>query len=420
MEYFCETENEIPLFGEYDVLVLGGGPAGVSAAVSAARAGAKTAIVERYGYLGGQATGGLVILLVGLTDGKEIIIKGFCEETINRLASADSTKQIGNHVLFDAESMKYLFDCMIEENQITPFYHSFVSEVIMDGNKVTGAVIDGKSGRRIIKAKCFVDATGDADLAKYCNAPFDQEPSENILPTTLGFRVGGIEFEKVNKFTSENRDFYKNLLTKLGVSTKIGGWLPTLNKNEAWFNVSHIDNIDITDSDELTRAEILGRKQIQKIMKTFKEHIPGFEDAYLIDTAAQIGGRESRRIKGLYRFTKEDVTSSFADTIARAPDYTRSGKGSVQIPYRCLLSEKVENVIFAGRCISVEHNLIDMFREIPCCMATGQAAGVAASIASKHFEPLYNIDVECIQDVLLSQGASLVTAAMNKDELILT
>lgn len=410
MEYFYETESKIPVFAEYDVLVLGGGPSGVSAAVSAAKNGVKTAIVERYGYLGGQATGGLVILLVGLTDGKERIIKGFCEETIDRLGASGSTKQVGKHVLFDAESMKYLFDCVIEENEITPFYHSFVSEVIMEENIVTGVVIDGKSGRRILKAKTFVDATGDADLAKHCNIPFYQETNENILPTTLGFRVGGIEIEKVNRFTNENYDFYKNLLKKLGISTQIGGWLQTLNKNEAWFNVSHMENIDITNSDELTKAEIIGRKQIQKIVKKFKEHLPGFENAYLIDTASQIGGRESRRIKGVYSFTTEDINRSFSDTIARAPNYTGSGKGSVQIPYGCLLSSQVDNVIFAGRSISVEHKLIDMFREIPCCMATGQAAGVAASIAAKNSVSLHQVNVNEIQVELLSQGVSIETS----------
>lgn len=407
MEYFCERENNLPIVGEYDVLVLGGGPAGVSAAVSAAKTGAKTAIVERYGYLGGQATGGLVILLVGLTDGKERIIKGFCEEIINRLESSGSTKQIGNHVLFDSESMKYLFDCMIQENGVVPFYHSFVSDVVMDENKVIGVILDGKSGRRVLKAKTFVDATGDADLAKYCNIPFVQEPKETILPVTLGFRVGGIEIEKFHQFLNENYDFYKNLLIDLGISTKMGGWIQTLNKNEAWFNVSNIENIDITDSDELTKAEIQGRRQIQQIIKKFKETITGFENAYLIDTASQIGGRESRRIKGVHTFTTEDVNRSFDDSIAKAPDYTGSGNGSVQVPYSCLLSEKVDNVIFSGRSISVEHKLIDMFREIPCCMATGQAAGVAASISAKKSESLHQIDVKDIQTVLLSQGAFL-------------
>lgn len=415
MEYFFESENEIPIVAEYDVLVLGGGPAGVGAAVSAAKTGAKTALVERYGYLGGQATGGLVILMVGLTNGKERIIKGFCEETINRLQSLGAIKTVGKHVLFDAESMKYLFDCMLEENRITPFYHSFVSEVIMQGEKIIGAVIDGKSGRRVIKAKCFVDATGDADLAKYCNVPFDQESNASILPTTLGFRIGGIDFDKVNNFTKNNYDFYKNMLLNLGISTKMGGWLQTLNRNEAWFNISHIENIDITDSDALTRAEIIGRRQIYQIVKALKSNISGFENSYLVDTAHQIGGRESRRIKGVYRFTKDDVNRTFIDSIAMAPNYTGNAKGSVQIPFGCLVTKEVKNLIFSGRCISVDHSLIDMFREIPCCMATGQAAGVASSVASLASESIHNISLEKVQAILLNQGAYLGSCLSTAD-----
>lgn len=407
MEYIKTSEKQIPVVAEFDVVVLGGGPAGVSAAVSSARAGSRTAIVERYGYLGGQATGGLVILLVGLTDKKQRIIKGFCEETINRLTQMNSAKEIGRDVLFDVESMKYDFDCRLVESNITPFYHSFVSDVIKEENKISGVILDGKSGRRILKAKAFVDATGDGDLAKYCDVPFDMESIETILPTTLCFRVGAIDVEKVQQFMRENYETCKNLIQNLGISTKMGGWMHTLNKNEAWFNISHIDNVDITDSDDLTQAEIVGRRQIQQIMKAFKASIPGFENTYLIDTAPQIGGRDSRRIKGLYRFKKEDVVKDFDDVIARAPDYTGFGKGSVSVPYRCIVADKPENVVFSGRCISVEHNLIDMFREIPCCMATGQAAGVVASICARTSTAVQRIDIRELQAILRAQGAVL-------------
>lgn len=413
MEYFTEKEQNLPVVDEYDVLVLGGGPAGVSAAVSASRLGAKVAIVERYGYLGGQATGGLVILLVGLTDGKERIIKGLCEETIRKLTELKSTKDIGNHVLFDPESLKYVFDSFILENRITPYYHSFVSGVIKENDRVTGAIIDGKSGRRVIKANMFVDATGDADLAKFADIPFGQENKENSLPVTLGFRVGGIDTEKVGTFISSNYELYQNMLRNLDITTRIGGWIPTLHNGEAWFNIANVENIDITDSDDLTRAEIIARMKIQAIMSTFKERIDGFENGYLIDTAAQMGVRESRKIKGLYQFTQEDVKEDFYDSIAQAPDYTSSGKGLVQVPYRCLVSSESENIIFAGRCISVEHKLIDMFREIPCCMATGQAAGISAAIALKTNQNLHTVDVRLIQENLISHGALIQPVLSN-------
>ncbi|EKE02507.1 MAG: fumarate reductase/succinate dehydrogenase flavoprotein [uncultured bacterium] len=408
MDYLIEAPQELPVIGEYDVLVLGGGPAGVSAAVSAAKAGAHVAIVERYGYLGGQATGGLVILLVGLTDGKDVIIKGVCEETINKLQNMGMARNIGPHILFDPEALKLIFDNMIEENNITPYYHSYVSNAIMAEEEIIGIVIESKSGRNVVKAKVFIDTTGDADLAKYCNVPFYQQDKKDLMPVTLGFRVGGIDVEKVLKFTNEQNTQYTKLIRTLGITTRIGGWIDTLHPGEAWFNISNITHINSTDSADLTKAEIKGRKQVFKLIESFKQNIPGFENGYLIDTASQLGIRESRRIKGLHYFTREDVEKDFEDTIAKAPNYTGLGAGSVNIPYRCLISDKCKNLIFAGRSISVDSELLNMFREIPCCMATGQAAGIVAAVISKIKENnVNNADIAEIKKILLQQGAVL-------------
>lgn len=410
MEHLIEAPQELPVIGKYDVLVSGGGPAGVSAAVAAARAGAKVALVERYGYLGGQATGGLVILLVGLTDGHNRIIKGICQEMINKLEEKKATKDVYPHILFDPEALKLVYDEMITENNIDLYYHNFVSNVITAENRAIGAVIDGKLGRRVIKAKVFVDATADADLAKYCNLPFHKENSDKLMPITLGFRVGGIDIDRILGFYEENNDQYQKLINNLGITTNIGGWIPTLHNNEAWFNISHIENIDGTSTEDLTRAEIQGRKQIEKIMETFKKNIPGFEEGYLIDTASQIGVRETRRIIGVHNFSRDDIARNFDDTIAKAPNYTGAGPGAVNIPYNCLISKKSRNVIFAGRCISVDHELINMFREIPCCMATGQAAGVAAAIASQNEEDNVNvqkININILREILLHQKAEI-------------
>ena len=421
MYFTVKIEHEIPVIAEYDVIVVGGGPAGVSAAVSSARVGAKTALVERYGYLGGQATGGLVILLVGLTDGKERIIKGFCEETIQALEKLNSTQNIGNHVLFDPESMKYIFDGSIRENSITPYYHSFVSDVVRENGKVCGVVLEGKSGKRVLKAKMFVDATGDADLAKFADIAFEQRNKTEAMPVTLGFRTGGIDTVKVSGFIRENYAVYQDILRYLGISTKMGGWIHTVHKNEAWFNISNIENIDITNPDDLTQAEIIGRKQIQDIIEKFKKEIPGFEDAYLIDTASQIGVRESRRVKGLYYFTKDDVTGIFSNAVCLAPDYTRSGKGFVQVPFECLITKDSDNIIFGGRCISFDYNLQDMFREIPCCMATGQAAGVSAAVAVKNSCTLHGLNIKDVQQALEQQGVILSKAvnSMSVNERII-
>lgn len=402
MNYLVEKEKQIQITGEFDVIVLGGGPSGVSAAVSASRLGAKTALVERYGHLGGQATGGLVILLVGLTDGKKRIIKGNCEEIINRLKGQNYTQDVGANVLFDPEGMKHLFDCMIIENQIKPYYHSYISDVVFEKNstsKISSVIIEGKSGRRAISGKYFIDCTGDADIAKYANIPFEQANTKEAQPLTLGFRMGGIDIPKVKS----NYNFYRSILEDLGISMRMGGWIHTINKDEAWFNIANFDNIDITNSDSLTLAEIKCRDYIQQIIAKFKS-IEGLKNSYLIDTASQIGIRDSRRIKGLYTFSESDVFEEFEDTITRAPNYTRMGLGSVGIPYRCLVSNHADNIIWAGRAISIEHKLIDMIREIPCCIATGQAAGVACAIALKNQSDIKNIDTSLLIKSLTQQG----------------
>jgi hypothetical protein len=142
------------------------------------------------------------------------------------------------------------------------------------------------------------------------------------------------------------------------------------------------------------------------LIKSFKENISGFKNGYLIDTASQIGVRDSRRIRGMHYFTEEDIGKNFEDTIAKAPNYTKLNSGPLNIPYKCLISEKIENLIFAGRCISVDHKLFNMFREIPCCMATGQAAGVAAAIAAKTSNTsVHKIDTQNLRKILLEQKA---------------
>ncbi len=402
-----EKPKNIPVIGDYDVAVIGGGPAGVSAAISAARSGADTVLIERYGYLGGQATGGLVILIVGLTDGKNQVIKGICREFIDDLFKMNAAQDVGRHVLFSPEHMKLLFDAKLVENKVHPLYHRFVAGAITGDDKIRAVITEGKSGREAIKAKVFVDATGDADLAKYCDIPFDIRPKSSLKPVTLGYRAGGIDIKTVRGYISQNKTYFERLIADAGITVKHGGWIRTLNPHEAWFDLVHEDNIDCTDCNDLTCAEIETRKKIHRLHELLKNNIPGFENGYIIDTAPQIGVRDSRRIKGLYRFGEKDLSLGFEDTIARAPNYSGKGNSSVEIPYRCLLVEKFDNVVFCGRSISVDHQFLDMFREIPCCMATGQASGTAAAISAAQEAGLKNVGIINLREKLIAQKALL-------------
>jgi hypothetical protein len=402
MKTVYEEEKELPIIHSSDVVVLGGGPAGASAAISAARMGVNVTIIERYGYLGGQATGGLVILLCGLTDGKNQIIKGLCQEFIDELKALDATKWMGQDVVFDPEALKYVFDHYITKYNIKTYFHSFACSMILEDSKVEYVITESKSGRNAIAGKIFIDATGDGDTAKWCDVQHEKWDKGKLLPISLTFRVGNVNIEKARKFIEEHPAEYSKIIhsqSQQNLYLKQNGWIDTLNESEVWFDVIFIKNVDATDVEDLTFAEIKGREMVRNVLAIYK-NIPGFEDANLIDTAPQIGCRESRRIVGEYYLEKEDLNKAFEDSICRANNvFSLPGK-SISIPFRCLIPKRIDNLLYAGRCISVSHEILDLVREIPCCIATGQAAGVAAALAIRKRVNPGDINIKKLQDNL--------------------
>ena len=405
MKLRYEEGKELPVIHTSDIVVLGGGPAGVSAAISAARMGVGVTLIERYGYLGGQATGGLVILLCGLTDGKNQIIRGFCQEVINELQAMNAASQLPEGVVFDPEAMKYLFDQLAIKNNIKVYFHTFATAMICNRKQAEYIIIESKSGRNAIKGSIFIDATGDGDSAKWCDIPYEKLDREKLLPVTLTFRLGNVDVEKAKEFFMQNPNRIKDLIRVDDGDIDVNlqdGWLATLNNSEVWFDVIFIKNVDVTDVEDLTYAEMSGRAIVRKIVDAIKS-LQGFEDSYLEGTAPQIGCRESRKIIGEYVLRKEDLNESFEDSIARARNMFSKENKSISIPYRCLIPKGIDNILFAGRCISVSHEVLDLVREIPCCMATGQAAGTAAALATKQGVNLRDVNVKELQENLVDQ-----------------
>jgi hypothetical protein len=402
MKTVYEQGRDIPVKGSFDVVVMGGGPAGVSAAVAAAKTGVNVALIERYGYLGGQATGGLVIKLCGLTHARRRIIKGFCQQIIHEMKKLDAAKGSAD-VTIDPETLKYVLDKAIVDNKVKTYLHSLITSVKHNHNSIEYVFIENKSGRQAIQGKIFVDATGDGDSARWCNLKYRQSDKHETLPVTLIFRVTGVKPRKARQYFKDNPE---KLLETIDFDENIKfvfkGWTDTTNKSEAWFDALFLKNIDGTDVDDLTQAEIISRRYIHRALEEIKK-IPGFEKSHLRDTASQLGVRETRRIVGRYTLTRKDINRTFEDSIARARIF--SSNKYISIPYRCLTPKDMNNLLFAGRCISVSSDVFNSIREIPCCMATGEAAGVASALCVLKNRYPSNIDVKFIQDELIKRDA---------------
>ena len=392
-----QPAREIPVFHTADVVVVGGGAAGFGAAVAAARTGAKVALVERYGSLGGLFTNGMVLIVIG-TGVKEngefrLVTRGLCEEFLRRLETemgGDAITKLGPNVgqpTVNPEAAKVLMDDMIQESKVDMFFHAWGVDVIQAGNAVQGVVFESKQGRQAILAKVVVDASGDGDVYFQAGAQYNQ------ISHAMGFvyRLGNVD--RVDK-SKAPKDAKLNL----------GGGEPI--KSARWVNNlgPKGNGLDIR---ELSKIEMMHRKSaweyVQRVRKT-----PGYEEVYLSQTTPQIGVRATRLLDGVASINKKGSVegAKFADTVAvsghdglKLPEF--------QIPYGALLPKTVDNVIAAGRCISCAPDLIDRVRLIPVCLVTGHAAGVAAALAAKAGVRPRDVPVADLQKVLREQGAYL-------------
>ncbi len=412
------------ILSQHDVVVVGGGTAGVAAAVAASRNGADTLLIERYGFLGGTMTAGLVNPFMTFHAGKEQIIHGIFQEIIDRL------KRLGGYdeetKAFDVEAMKIVLDQLVVEAGVKLLLHTCAVGVVMQGNTIKGVEIHNKSGKSVVFGKVIVDATGDGDVAIMAGAPYEKGRKEDGLtqPMTLNFRMGGVDIGRMPSSQEINRLFIEaKKRGEISIPRENVLWFPTTRKGEIHFNTTRIVKVDGTKAEDLTFAEVEARRQMMELVSFLKKNVPGFENAYLLMSATQIGVRETRRIIGEYVMTGEDILEArkFTDVIARGSYpidiHSPTGEGttimgpppgsSYDIPYRCLVPKNVENLLVAGRCISTTHEAQAAIRVIPIVVAIGQAAGTAAALSAKLNIPPRRLDVSLLQKTLREQGANL-------------
>ncbi|MBE6701227.1 MAG: FAD-dependent oxidoreductase [Ruminococcaceae bacterium] len=448
-------------FKKTEICVIGGGPAGVCAAISAARMGIKTMLIEQGGFCGGMATMGLVGPFMTCYDakGEKMIIRGIFEEIVNRMVEKGyaihpsevmggtaftSWIKIGHdHVTpFEAEGLKLVLDSMLEEAGVEILYHTSFIEPILKENTIVGVSVSSKAGIETIYADVVIDCTGDGDVAARCGVPYEKGNEElgQIQPATMFFHICNVDTDAVEADIQRNKDNfyrkdgvnYRSLHWRVSEARENGDW--TLDrvsigifrmpqKDEWCVNTSRIMGVDSTDNKSLTMAEIEGRKQADEIMRFFRKYVPGCENAKLKSTASHIGIRESRHIKGEYRLTAEDLLESKVpgDSIFLAANsvdvHGRFGPKSNEyitikgdyygVPYRSLVPVKIDQLLMAGRCISADSTAAGAVRVMPPCMAMGQAAGIAAALSIQNKCTVRNCDTDLIRSTLKEYGAYL-------------
>ena len=445
----------------YDIIVIGGGPAGVSASIAAARGGASVLLVERHGFLGGMLTAAGTGPMMSFHAGDVQVVRGIPDEIVTKLVSLglspghidDFVGYCSSITPFSPEGMKLVMENMCIEAGVTLLYHTTFVDCKRDGDRITSVRLLSKNGFFEASAKVFIDASADADLSRSAgvSAVYGRESDGIAQPMTLNILVGGIDRDKVIEYMENNRDdVHKNIqfdklrsLARIGLhgarskldKARADGVVSITNKSFLCFetntpgqfivNMTHMIEMSSVDAFDLTKAEIEGRRQSHEAFLVLKNYVPGFESAYMIQTGPNIGIRESYKIDGVYKLTENDIVGNvmFDDAVAMGgyPVDVHAPKGAADgmklpklemgtwysVPYRCLVTNDVYNLIVAGRCISTTHLACGATRVTPVLMAISQGAGSAAAIAVKDGCHVRDIDIAKLRKTLVDDGAFL-------------
>jgi hypothetical protein len=448
-----------PIAASSDVLVVGGGPAGLGAALGAANTGVNVILTERYGFLGGNATAALVMPLMSFHTQEQAprksdtvtllpndhgsgkpVIAGVLTALLERLVRAGGaispSLETGYVVPFDPEVFKLVALDLLDEAGVRFLFHALASDVI-GNHRVNGVVFETKSGPVVIRAPVVIDCTGDGDVAARAGAPYavGRDDDQLVQPMTLMFRITEFDRSHFEAYVREHPDQWRgvhglwDLIRKavadgnLRLPREDILFFSTLHEREVSVNSTRVNKVLGTDVWDLTYAEWKSRRQMRQIAAFLRHYVPGFDQGYIVQSGVNIGVRETRRILGEYQLTADDILEArkFPDVIVRSTYpvdiHNPEGIGTTlkrlppgeayDIPLRCLLPQRVEGLIVAGRCISGTHEAHSSYRVMPVSIATGHAAGVCAGLAVRDQKTPRAISASEVQAELIRQGANL-------------